>query len=646
MIQRFSDQAAFERTYLAWMRAAIAIMALRTPGRLVFLCIAGLMGGIACSGARPPASAGSEAENVEIGGSYSELAADQQRLIDGFLARYNEIRGTNLDATAYDELPFSVRTTFQAVTHALRNTPLTDPNGDELGTALALVAAVEMVHGQIIGAGGDEQFRIYVRLRDDALATLEASREFPRDSDNTFFHTDYPINYRQRGTPSIQFSIAADGRRADIDVDYRSTQFPMVLFDGHLSVANSRWQGLFAWWRNLFGLHREVDSPDDTAPANFLSPLEGTPRISDDADVQVAIEDFMSAWLIERDPRVAMTYLSEPALNCVRDLDPGTPTDDLAAVRILTRMEQMLDQIARVESLGEIVRPVPVPHQGMRAINQDHGDLFAMVDVPPTLAAALLCAGGDTWRSAARVHNRRPYRGASLAVSAIDGTVLDLFLLWSHEAGFWKIIAVHVDGRPSAESILALEPADAEDSPSPVVSSGRTDPGFASVVDGYLSAWFLEHDYDRLRDYYSPRAYACAEVLHPEQPVSRNADEAWRQLRSSFVEIAAAVSRPGALADEIAAVHPWNPDLRLLEHADPAAYTLLEVPNHLAASFECSNRAAGRYHEPLVGQPQHGRYRAVVFRLLLAGDLGPAFLTLWEQDGEDWKIVSFATIGH
>jgi hypothetical protein len=94
---------------------------------------------------------------------------------------------------------------------------------------------------------------------------LERSREFKRALDNTVYHKGYPLNYReQNGTPSIQVSIAQDGRLADVDVDYRSSSFPGMLFNGHLSAANSdvragdnaerhaaRWTGFQNWWRLL-----------------------------------------------------------------------------------------------------------------------------------------------------------------------------------------------------------------------------------------------------------------------------------------------------------------------------------------------------------------------------------------------------------
>jgi hypothetical protein len=110
-----------------------------------------------------------------------------------------------------------------------------------------------------------------VYLRSNALQSLYAAREFQRQHDNTVYHVGYPINFRQLGgPPSIQFSVANTGQRADIDVDYRSSAKLKALFDGHLTAANSdvragnnaqthnsRWNGLANWWQillvSLFG---------------------------------------------------------------------------------------------------------------------------------------------------------------------------------------------------------------------------------------------------------------------------------------------------------------------------------------------------------------------------------------------------------
>ena len=101
--------------------------------------------------------------------------------------------------------------------------------------------------------------------------TLKRSQQFKRSQDNAVFHQGYPTNYREQGgIPSVQISIALDGRRADVDVDYRSPTFPIGLFNGHLSSSNSdvragnnydrhldKWTGFQNWWRSFFGVHQE-----------------------------------------------------------------------------------------------------------------------------------------------------------------------------------------------------------------------------------------------------------------------------------------------------------------------------------------------------------------------------------------------------
>ena len=158
----------------------------------------------------------------------------------------------------------------------------------------------------------------YVRLAPSALATLARSREFRRSADNTVYHKGYPTSYRgQGGTPSIQVSAALDGRRADIDVDYRASSFPAGLFNGHLSSSNSdvragdnfdrhvnRWTGLQNWWRGFFGVRQERAL--DAAPStSTLLAIPHVPRAGKQR-VEVMAEDFLRAWLVEGDVIAAM----------------------------------------------------------------------------------------------------------------------------------------------------------------------------------------------------------------------------------------------------------------------------------------------------------------------------------------------------
>src|SRR5215471_13426410 len=232
----------------------------------------------------------------EFHGTYEELSPLQKKLIDEWYAEYNQMTHDNSKPTDYNKFSMSTRTTFEAVTHALKTTHLTDRSGKSLGSALDLVESIEAINGKVPRARGDLQFRMYVVLKPDAMEKLKASSEFFRDRDNTIYHRGYPLNYRQDGVPSIQFSTAKDGRHADIDVDYRSSSFPTGLFNGHLTAANSdvragnntqvhlqRWQGLTDWWRSLFGLPAAPDeSGEDLLPGDVpQNPRKGEGKLED-----------------------------------------------------------------------------------------------------------------------------------------------------------------------------------------------------------------------------------------------------------------------------------------------------------------------------------------------------------------------------
>ncbi|HYI96816.1 MAG TPA: hypothetical protein VEX68_24960 [Bryobacteraceae bacterium] len=98
---------------------------------------------------------------------------------------------------------------------------------------------IDTVAGQVLGAGGDKQFRVYVQLKQGAVEMLGQSKQFNRGADNTVYHKGFPTSFRSAdGTPSIQFSVTRDSTRADIDVDYRSSRFPVALMNGHLTASN------------------------------------------------------------------------------------------------------------------------------------------------------------------------------------------------------------------------------------------------------------------------------------------------------------------------------------------------------------------------------------------------------------------------
>src|SRR6516164_5125600 len=253
-----------------------------------------------------------------FGQSYDTLLPEQKKLVDDFIRRYNETTGNKATPKeAYDNARMSVRTTFDAVTHALLSTKMTDEKGQNLGLALDLVDAIDEVMGEEAGARGDQQFRMYVYLKSNAFDILSRSREFYRDKDNTVYHPGFPLCFRlKHGPPSIQFSISRDERMSDIDVDYRSSTFPKALFDGHLTAGNSdiragnnldthdnRWAGLSGWWRQVFGFSLGSSAKPATDPTTGRAPIIPTiPRLKADQGIDASAHDFLKSWVVDKRP--------------------------------------------------------------------------------------------------------------------------------------------------------------------------------------------------------------------------------------------------------------------------------------------------------------------------------------------------------
>src|SRR5690349_5434990 len=88
----------------------------------------------------------------DFSGFYASLRAEQKTLVNEWVQRFSATIGKRVDPVeVYDKLPVSTRTTFNAVTHALISTRLTDSSGSDLGTAIQIVAKLDTVSGEILG---------------------------------------------------------------------------------------------------------------------------------------------------------------------------------------------------------------------------------------------------------------------------------------------------------------------------------------------------------------------------------------------------------------------------------------------------------------------------------------------------------------
>jgi len=584
-----------------------------------------------------------------FGGAYSDLDERRQQLVGHWVARFTKVTGQRLDARSFydDILSLSTKTTFEAVTHALMTTPLTDASGQKFADGLVLIERVDSVKGEVSGTPSDRQFRMYVRLTSNAREMLNRSREFKRGIDNTVYHKGYPTNYRERGgTPSIQLSIAQDDRLADVDVDYRSPSFPVSLFNGHLSAANSdvragdnaerhagRWTGFQNWWRSFFGAGVE-----QAAVAKETVPAFALPRVprAGKKNVNEMVSDFLQAWLIEGNAVAAMGYVSERSYACLAEdaPDPSAFDRGLAPVQILVNLKAAHDTLAKRDSLQGLTIGVPLPIPGLRAVRQPHQAQFVLYDMPADMAARFDCASQLT--PGAPTKQPRAYGqhfGASfrIAGAANDTSVV---LLWAKEDGYWKIVSWHVAPKPDETSVPPAPPE-------PKVVRIKADLTLVQAANTFVDAWLIRKDYDAAFRYLSTSSYACYDLVRgPDAPASTSLDDAGRRIRASLEHIGQWVGTGRNLQSIVEATEPLHPSIRVMDQPYSQMFSLTSFPAALGDAVECDARARGVV--PLDPVPlEYGQAFGMTFRFRTGAGDAPVLRLLWRKEGDAWRVTSY-----
>ena len=598
-----------------------------------------------------------------FGASYDQLSQEQRALLDGFFRRAGTVLGVTLNPRErYDTAPLSSRTTFDAVTHALLRSTLTDRrSGQPLGRTIDLIGFVEGVRGQVKGAPGDQQFRLYVSVAPGARERLDNAQEFRRAADNTFFHQGYPISYRQEGYPSIQVSITQDGSRADIDVDYRSSRFPVALVNGHLSAANSdvranfdrhtgKWTGLVNWWDGFLGSMFAPDAEvSDDAPQSFPA----TPRAAAKT-IDVAVDDFLRSWLVEGKPNLAVAYVDAAAYDCLASrLDrEGQALDrGLAPLQLFMRMKRVADTIGPRPSLAGTTRPVRLPDPALRVVDHRRQNQYAIYGVPRAMAEQMSCASEAAFGRLPPTANTRGSREvyenfyATVAIDRPDRAGAALGLLWQRRDGLWKIVSYQAiwEDMPGAGAMPDLR------SPIAPVSLPRmtADPGLLQASERFLEAWLVQKNYGEALALVSPQAYACVNLyLDPGEPPKATAAEQAARLGAGMERVSVQAGPGQQLEQMIESVDASDPRMGVVEHPRGKAFRLLAIPDWMGPTQACEARLArGDIAATEEGAERgYGNYYLSALRFTSADEPGAVLALGWARDAGAWRIVSFKII--
>ena len=598
--------------------------------------------------------ANSKGESLELGRSYDSLRPVQERLVDDFIRRYNATTGSELiPEKAYDNARLSVRTTFDAVTHALLNAKMTDAQGTSLGPAIDLVDAVDEVMGEQSGVGGDRQFRLYVYLKPNTVDILSRSREFSRDRDNSVYHKGFPICFRlKNGPPSIQFSISLDQKLSDIDVDYRASGFPKGLVNGHLSSSNSdvragnnldrhdgRWSGLNGWWRNVFGQLGSGGKPAKENVAEGLGHIPLNPAVKADQGVDKSAHDFLQSWVVAKQPNKSVAYfsrLSYPCLETTVQNSKHPVPQGMVRLQALMAMQKFSDSLGTVNSVTDAFGPAGQWAQALKEAKNAYASEFRLVSVPADMVPDEECVA--TPADSSGKGSKDKYFATAFRGKQGDSASKVMSLLWTQEGGYWKIVAIRLEDGKDADIVPQKAGAQAE----PTVEEPQSiagDPGAVKAIAEFYQTWIVKRDVALASTFASQTSYQCLAAPSKDQ---KNLTPTAR-IQSGLQEPLTKIPSDGNLADMMSGVQPTNDLLRPVQQENSKAYAIMAVPDQKAHSFLCQHRQQSESSSELnPADAKYGTYYLSASRLNYGEEQSPALLLLWTKEQSGWKVIAWA----
>ncbi len=592
-------------------------------------------------------------ETLELGKSYDSLRPEQKQLVDDFIRRYNATTGSNLvPKQAYDNARLSVRTTFDAVTHALLNAKFTDATGKSLGRAIDLVEAVDEVLGEETGVGNDRQFRLYVYLKPDAVDTLSRSQEFLHDKDNTVYHAGFPICYRlKNGPPSIQFSISRDHQLSDVDVDYRSSGFPKGLVNGHLSASNSdvragnnldrhdaRWSGLNGWWLDVFGQFGTGGKPSPENSTESLGHIPLNPGVKADQGIDKSAHDFLQSWVVDKQPNKSVAYFSRQSYPCLEatalksrhSAPPG-----MIRLRTLMLMENFSESIGTTNSVADVFEPAGKWSPALKDAKNAYASEFLLVSVPLDMEPDERCA--PTLSEDSRNRSKEKYFATVFRGKQGDSRNKVMTLLWAKEGDYWKITAIRLEDGSDADIVPGNAAAQAE----PSVEEPRNiagDPTAEKDILEFYQTWIVKRDVIRASTFASSRSYECLPSPSKDQqkltPIAR--------IQSGLQQPLERIPSGANLSDMMTSLQPNNDLLPPVQHEDSKAFAIMAVPEQMASSFLCQHRQFATAPDLKPADAKYGAYYLSASQLNYGAEESPPLLLLWTKEEAGWKVIAWA----
>jgi hypothetical protein len=210
---------------------------------------------------------------------------------------------------------------------------------------------------------------------------------------------------------------------------------------------------------------------------------------------------------------------------------------------------------------------------------------------------------------------------------------------WEGLADWWRNLFGLVESED--ESKMAAEVAATGDVP-PIPRKGADK--LPDAVQDFLSSWLVEQKPELAAAYLSPRSYACLEEYGPQAGKEINAGVAPYLAARDMSATNQLIGKPSSLQEAVKASTIDDPNLKLIKQPYGILFALYQVPDGVAAEFECDpERAFDHYDQVRVSGTgaKYGRYFGSAFQLKPKEGKAETVTFLWAKEGRYWKVISW-----
>jgi hypothetical protein len=212
---------------------------------------------------------------------------------------------------------------------------------------------------------------------------------------------------------------------------------------------------------------------------------------------------------------------------------------------------------------------------------------------------------------------------------------------WNGFVSWWQDTFGHVDFKESSEGIAGvfeIVPTRTSTPLPPNRPANVSIPELPDAVQEFLADWLIRRNDQDVLAFFAPDVLACvADSLEIRARASQA--ELQQAARKLVRDTATAWGRPHTLADAMKPVTPWSPVLRVVSHAFEQDFTIVEVPDRIAAQYSCG--APAPTHLVIPDVPRYGTHYAALLQVVVDGRPGGTLALGWRRDAGEWRLVFY-----